>query len=625
MIGKYLFVLCFLFSLLAGTVSVYSQQTDSLLHQLKKPQTDSVKVNTIIDIVELNEINNDSALILINEALQVAEQSKSAALISKAMHYLSHWHIGNTRNQDSILFYCRTHLERMQQMKYAKGVALALSNLGMAYTWYSLDSSLYYNWKTVELYKELNEFKEANTAKLNLANVYLELGRYNEAIDIYKQTADFKDANGKNDAAGLSYFNMSECYTRMGDFEKAEICINKGCALNDTNATEYEKTYCYAMLADVYVAQNKLDEAKTLYEQILKIAAQKNLEYILYRGYKGMADISFKNAAWRDAIRYKKLSWDYSYKDLDAKQSLYKMLYSCDSALGNYKASLITYQQYIAVRDSYENVERLKNADALEARYKNKEKQSLIELLDKEKQLQSAEIEKQHVMRNLIIVLVLVLIAAGALFFNRFKLKKKIESQQAIINERKRISRELHDDLGAQLSTAKMFLQSVKNKSETDHVSIDNSLNLIESSIHDLRTIMDDLQTSTLRDKGYIAATEELVNKVNQLQQINFSLTHHGVEKRLDEKTEHHLFRITQELINNSVKYANAKNVLIDLIKRDNKMVLMYEDDGWGFDLQNTKRGYGLDNIVSRVNSINGTVEFDTAPAKGFRCVIEIS
>lgn len=602
----------------------YSNKTDSLLLELKNNLPDSIKVKTLIDIVEHNELSKDSTNFLIKEALKTAEHSKRADLISRAMHYLTHWHIGNTRNQDTILFHCRSHLQRMQQMRYAKGVALALSNLGGAYTWYSLDSSLFYNWKTVELYKELKEFKSANTAKINLANVYLEMKRYNEAIDIYRQTVDFFIKNGNSSEAGLSYFNMSECYVRLGDLANAEKYINKGCALNDTSTHESNMAYCYAMLGDVFVVQGKTGEAKTMYERILSISTPKNTDYILYRAYKGLADVSFKNAQWNDAINYKKLSWNYSYKDLDTKQSLYKMLYACDSALGNYKTSLIRYQQYIAVRDSYENVERLKNADALEARYKSKEKQSQIELLDKEKQLQAAEIEKQHLLRNLIIILVAVLIAAGGLLFNRFRLKRKIEQQNALLTERKRISRELHDDLGAQLSTAKMFLQSVKGKSQSDYTSIDNSLSLIESSIHDLRTIMDDLQTSTLRDRGYIAATEELVNRVNQLQQINFSLTHHAIEKRLDEKTEHHLFRITQELINNTIKYAQAKNVNLDLLKRDNKIVLMYEDDGVGFDLQNNKRGYGLDNIVSRIQTISGTVEFDTSVNNGFRCVIEV-
>lgn len=618
---RVLFTFLFL-SVISSNGFSYPHKTDSLLLQLKNNLSDSIKVSALIYIVELNEVSKDSALLFIKEALKTAEHSKKPALISRAMHYLSHWHIDNTKSLDTILYYCHTHLERMQQLKFSRGIASAYGNLGMAYTWHLLDSSLFYNWKSVAAFTELNELNRANNAKINLANVYSEMRRYAEAIAIFNETAAYGSKTGQYHAASLSYFNMSECYTRLGDLKNAEKCIDKGCAFSDT--LPYNVAYCKAMLADVYVAQGKWSAAIPLYEHILKTGKENKFNYILYRGNNGMADVSFKNGKWQDAIRYKKLSWEYSYKDLNTRQSLYHMIYACDSALGNYKASLMGYQAYIAVRDSFENIERLKSADALEAKYQNKEKQTQIELLDKENKIQQAVLERQQLIRNSIMVVCVILFALAALLFNRFKLKKKIEQQDALLTERKRISRELHDDLGAQLSTAKMFLQSAKNKPDADNSAVDNSLSLIESSIHDLRSIMDDLQTSTLRDIGYIAATEELVNRVNHLQEINFSLTHHGIEKRLEEKTEHHLFRITQELINNMVKYAQAKNVNIDLMKRDNKIVLMYEDDGVGFDLESSKQGYGLDNVKSRIKSVNGSVEFDTAIGKGFRCIIEV-
>ena len=171
-----------------------------------------------------------------------------------------------------------------------------------------------------------------------------------------------------------------------------------------------------------------------------------------------------------------------------------------------------------------------------------------------------------------------------------------------------------------------MPLSNIKNSSDGNANSklIENSLDLIDSSINDLRKIMDDLQTSTLQEKGYIAATEELVNKINKMQHIDFALTHHGIDKRLESKAEHNLFRITQELIHNTLKYAKAKNVSIDLVKRDEKIVLMFEDDGTGFDLKLVNRGYGLTNIETRIESIHGTIEFDSAPGKGFRAVLEI-
>jgi signal transduction histidine kinase len=210
--------------------------------------------------------------------------------------------------------------------------------------------------------------------------------------------------------------------------------------------------------------------------------------------------------------------------------------------------------------------------------------------------------------------------------FNRYQLKKKIESQQALLNERKRISHELHDDLGSQLCAARLFLSNFKNSNDhnTNKTLIENAVGLIDTCIKDLRCIMNDLQTPALLENGYIAATTELINKVNQLKQIRFSLSHNGIQKRIEPKKESSLYRITQELINNTLKYAQAKNVTIDVLNRDNNLVLMYEDDGNGCNLQSVQTGYGLNNIQSRSKSVGGTVAFDSFPGAGFRAIIEI-
>ncbi len=207
----------------------------------------------------------------------------------------------------------------------------------------------------------------------------------------------------------------------------------------------------------------------------------------------------------------------------------------------------------------------------------------------------------------------------------RSKIAKE-RRQKALEQERNRISRELHDDLGAQLSTARMFISSLKNNNSNGNTSeaIDNSLGLLDSSISDLRKIMHDMHSSVLLEKGYLAATEELVNKINQLHIIKFTLSHHGIDKRFDEKTEHQLYRITQELVNNSMKYAKAKNVSLELLCRDGKIILMYEDDGIGYDLKTVKRGNGLKNIETRAKLVGGTAEFDSMPGAGARTIIEI-
>jgi signal transduction histidine kinase len=159
----------------------------------------------------------------------------------------------------------------------------------------------------------------------------------------------------------------------------------------------------------------------------------------------------------------------------------------------------------------------------------------------------------------------------------------QLERARALKNK---IELDLHDDLGSKLSTLRLFLKRIKiQRADANSVLLDNSLHLLDTSISDLRQMMNELQTSILVEKGYIIATEELINKINYLQEISFILTHNGFSRRFDQKTEYNLFRITQELINNTLKYANAKVVTLNMVSRDDKIIFMYEDDGAGFDV----------------------------------------
>jgi hypothetical protein len=105
---------------------------------------------------------------------------------------------------------------------------------------------------------------------------------------------------------------------------------------------------------------------------------------------------------------------------------------------------------------------------------------------------------------------------------------------------RNKIAIDLHDDLGTKLSTVRMFLKSLKgNQTEqTTHetVLLDNSLTLLDTSIDDLRQVMNELKAPILIERGYIVATEELINSINQLQQINFTLSHNELSKRMEQK-----------------------------------------------------------------------------------------
>jgi signal transduction histidine kinase/ligand-binding sensor domain-containing protein len=221
------------------------------------------------------------------------------------------------------------------------------------------------------------------------------------------------------------------------------------------------------------------------------------------------------------------------------------------------------------------------------------------------------------------------------LYRNRIQSLKKRQTEQiraaihAQEEERKRISRDLHDDIGTKLSALKLFISSLKLKARAVHheaiVSLaQDSEQFIQEVVKDLRNLLINLSPSVLQEFGYTNAVEGLANKINETKLINFELNVFGFKQRLQKEYELALYRITQELINNILKHADAKNISLQTGQRDDKIVLVIEDDGKGFDVNLHKDGYGLKNLETRTKLLNGKMTIESIPGKGTTTLIEI-
>jgi signal transduction histidine kinase/ligand-binding sensor domain-containing protein len=221
------------------------------------------------------------------------------------------------------------------------------------------------------------------------------------------------------------------------------------------------------------------------------------------------------------------------------------------------------------------------------------------------------------------------------LYRNRISSLKKRQTEQiraaihAQEEERKRISRDLHDDIGTKLSALKLFISSLEIKAHAIHqeeiVSLaQNSEQFIGEVVKDLRNLLINLSPTVLEDFGYTNAVEGLANKINETKLIHFELNVFGFKNRLQKDYELALYRITQELINNILKHAEAKNISLQTGQRDDKIVLLIEDDGKGFDVNLHKDGYGLKNLETRTKLLNGKMTIDSIPGKGTTTHIEI-
>jgi len=215
---------------------------------------------------------------------------------------------------------------------------------------------------------------------------------------------------------------------------------------------------------------------------------------------------------------------------------------------------------------------------------------------------------------------------------------EKKEYEKKILNsiieaeerERNRFSRELHDGIGPLLSTIKLYFQWLAESSEKDDKSsiIEKGERNINDAIETIREISNNLSPRTLNSFGVVAALKNFIESINKTQKLQINLIS-NVSFRFEEKIEIILYRVTTELINNTLKYAKASKVSINLFYNTEKGVvnLNYYDNGMGFNFEETMhagKGLGLQNIVQRINSANGKLNLSSSLGNGIFVEIEL-
>lgn len=201
-----------------------------------------------------------------------------------------------------------------------------------------------------------------------------------------------------------------------------------------------------------------------------------------------------------------------------------------------------------------------------------------------------------------------------------------VEGQE---NERKRISRELHDGLAPLLSSVKNNLEVVapvvEELAEKHRSYFNDSVKQLNNAMDEVRTISKDLMPRTLEDFGLVTALKEMCDRVERTNKLKVNFFKAGITMRLASEREIVLYRVTQELVNNALKHSGATNINVQLIKHKKSIVLSVEDNGRGFNpLQSLNKGLGMKNIESRVKSLGGYANFDSKSNKGTSVTVEI-
>jgi len=242
----------------------------------------------------------------------------------------------------------------------------------------------------------------------------------------------------------------------------------------------------------------------------------------------------------------------------------------------------------------------------------------------------------------IVLAALIFLVFIGGLFLFIFQYRKRkiiFEKEKQLVAltsimqgqeaERARIAKDLHDGLGGMLSGIKLNVSAMK-----DNITVPGQnagffnkfISQLDSAIAEMRRVAHNMMPEALLKFGLNEAIKDYCDGINESKSVKIKFTQLGITQPLEKSVEVILYRIIQELTNNAIKHADAKNIFIQLSENENILNLTIEDDGKGFDKNQLKiiKGTGLQNVQSRVDYLKGTWNIESEIGKGTSIIIEI-
>lgn len=493
-------------------------------------------------------------------------------------------------------------------------------------------SSVYNNIASVQ--RSLNNIEQAESFILRSKQIRLKLGRIKDVAD------DLLNA-------GLLWIELKPERARYY-FDEAERI------LNEANITQ-RLPHTYNNIANTYYNSGNYLQALDYYQKALTAAvsnSDKNEEIRITNniGYAYMM-LNKKEAAIAQFTS--SLNMAREAKAQDKVAHAFEGLADAHEHFGMYKEALQFRNIYILVKDSILNEKTAKRIVELQELYESERKERQIDALNQKREIDALSLSKKELElskarnRNVFLTVFLflfLLLAYGS--YKRLKLKKQRELQlariqeqklgmqavlKAIETERKRIAGDLHDGIAQTLSGIKLALERFKEdlvfQDPFQQEKFKQTIHYLDSACVEVRNISHQMVPKVLLKNGLIPAVRDMLDKTLEHTALNYSFEFFGIseKERLSEIMEVNLYRIAQELINNILKHSGAKKVSFQIIKNEDTLVFIAEDDGIGFKPGDKKSsGLGLLNIKSRVEILNGEINFEPAPQTGIVATVRI-
>jgi signal transduction histidine kinase/tetratricopeptide (TPR) repeat protein len=438
----------------------------------------------------------------------------------------------------------------------------------------------------------------------NTALCYLEQNDHKKSVELFQRQYELGKLANRPRSIRNALVNLGLGYFHMGnaaELDRIASLLNEYNKNNPPGNSDYECLQCINNSYN-YILQKKFERAEEQLFECLKIAKAGPLANELLTIYITLSKVKFARHDFAGGNFYE-AKWD----SLDQLQFY--------DELSEYEAELDT-------------------------KYETEKKSARIALQDE-------QLRQKSIVNYLLAAAGFSVLTISLLAYRTYSQKQKLQQQriseletekqlmatEAVLKgeekERSRLAKDLHDGLGGMLSGIKYSFNSMKENlimTPENQRAFERSMDMLDSSIKEMRRVAHNMMPESLVKFGLDTALKDFCHDINQSGALKVNYQSIGLsDMQLDQTTAITVYRIVQELINNTMKHAAAKSAIVQVSVSGKQLSVTVEDDGKGFDTAIIKRaeGIGWSNIQHRVDFLKGRLDVDSQPGKGTSVQIE--
>lgn len=629
----------YLFLLICCFTNSYSQNAQEIINKLKKDLSsnpDDKKTASIYSDLTwyYANISVDSSLFYGSKAIQEAEKLKDSTLLAQIYSDLGAVHFRKTDFEASKNSYLIAY--KIRKIRNDKtGMAKIAANLANVYNKQNQkELALKSYLESVEYFEKTNNFEAAALTNANISSLFMDLKNYQKASKYLNKAIKYQEENNKLDGLSTSYLTKGNIFLRLSDTLNALKYYKKCLQISREIGNKISEVAVLNNISKIKNDQNKGNESKILNQQsaqiLSKINKSKDDTSLSLNVVSGLiTDHKFLEAK-KILLKLKK---EYSNEPAYFEDLIqtYNYLIQTSSQL-NQKDSVSLYSNAIMrLQDKIIEQTVRKQTNEFETKYQTVKKEKLIAQ-------QKEEVKYKNILLLGLTIIVFFIALFGFLIYRQQKLKNKqqeqefelksaisqIEKQNELQQQRLSISKDLHDNIGAQLTFIISSVETAKYAPDIKNTSLENKLsnisNFTKDTIVELRDTIWAMNSETinfedlrLRILNFIEKATKATNDIT----FNF-IVDIALEKiSLSSIEGMNVYRSIQEAINNAIKYSEASNILVESNLENNEVEIIIKDNGKGFDYELIYAGNGLQNMQKRMEEIGGTFQIVSEPTKG--------